>query len=58
MLRAQPVHRAPDFDARRAFLDVQDDDLAQIGQRFVQRNALDAFDAEAFAQTVQQQRLQ
>ena len=53
MLRDKPIHRAPDFDARRVLLHVQDNELAQIGQRLVQRHPFDAAYAQALAQTLQ-----
>ena len=51
------VERAPDFRRRHVALADQRDHLADIGERLVHRDALDAFDAERVAQIVQEQRL-
>ena len=51
------VERAPDFRARRAGRELQDHELAQVGQRLVQRDPPDALDAELVAQMGEEQRL-
>ena len=53
MLGDKRIHRAPDFHPERILFDVQDHHFADVGQRFVQRNARHAFQSQ-LAQGMQQ----
>ena len=51
------IERTPDLGTRRALLHRNDGDAQQAGQRFVQRDFLDALNAERIAQMRREQRL-